>query len=1086
MKKGKLYFYCKPDVLKLMQKLKVMFILMLLAIFTVQAGEQTSITGTVKDNSNQPLPGVTVLIKGTTQGTVTNADGVFTISNVPSNGTLVFSFVGMQTQEIQVGNQTTINVTLVSSSIGLDEVVAIGYGTQKKVNLTGAISVVSSEAIQDRPVASTQQALQGLVPNLTISVGSSGGEPGGEMNMNIRGIQSFGGSSAPYVLVDGIPMGINDIDPNDIESISVLKDAASSAIYGARASNGVILITTKTGKSNKSGANVSYSNNFAMTTPLNLPEMAETMNFALAMNDAAKNIGISPWYSEEVLGRLAQNIANPGSAPEMLGRPDGLTWNIGAMGLGAAANNDWYDIYFKDHGFRQKHNLSVSGASGNIDYYLSAGFYDEKGLFKEWEDTYKRYNFDSKISSQATSWLKISVLFKYNNDKQDFPWQQDGRGRIYDLITKIKPTMPMKYPGSDIWTQESQVETRRASRDVTIGRQMVLSPRITIEPVKNWVTNVDVNYILNNDRDTKDNVQNTKTATMAPWVRPNGDIAYSPTKESTSYNPTMYSNEYLSPTVYSSYFRNFGKHFASVMAGYQQEVYKYSNLLAQASYLLSDAVPSVSTAVGTKTVSDQIGHWSTQSFFGRLNYNFDEKYFLEANFRTDGSSRFEPGEQWGNFPSVSAGWVLTKENFFPLKDHIDFFKIRASYGSLGNQNVANYLYVPTMPVSQSMWLFGNNRLWTVGTPNLTSIDLTWEKVSTTDVGFDFRILNDRLSGAFDWYEALTTDLVGPGQAVPVVLGAPVPRTNSGEIRTRGWEVELSWKHKVRDFYYEIGGVLSDNQSEVTKYNNPTNVLNTSPGNTPNNYYVGQKLGDLWGYKTAGLFQTAEEVAGWANQQAVYAGTWRTGDVKYVDQNGDGFVNFGKNTVDDHGDMVVVGNQSPRYTYGFNFNAAWKGFDLGLFFQGIGKIDLWLSEADNGNYFRGNANGPLHATVLKEHMDYWRDDTSPLGANPNAYFAKPYSVFTGENNKNYQTPNDRYMQDGSYLRLKNLQLGYTIPKSVTQKVNIANVKIYLSGENLITFTDLMLFDPEQTARGGIGDAKIYPLAKLYSVGLNINF
>jgi TonB-linked SusC/RagA family outer membrane protein len=331
-----------------------------------------------------------VLIKGTTQGTVTNVDGVFTMSNVPSNATLVFSFVGMTSQEILVGDQTTIDVTMESSSIGLDEVVAIGYGTQKKVNLTGAISVVSNESIEERPVSSTQQALQGLVPNLTITVGGSGGEPGGEMNMNIRGIQSFGGSSAPYVLVDGIPMGINDIDPNDIQSISVLKDAASSAIYGARASNGVILITTKTGKDNKTGASVSYSNNFAMTTPLNLPELAETMDFALAMNDAARSLGATPWYSADALDRLAKNIANPGSAPEMYGRQDGLTWDIGAMGLGAAANNDWYDIYFKDHGFRQKHNLSVSGASGNIDYYLSAGFYEEQGLFKEWEDSYHR------------------------------------------------------------------------------------------------------------------------------------------------------------------------------------------------------------------------------------------------------------------------------------------------------------------------------------------------------------------------------------------------------------------------------------------------------------------------------------------------------------------------------------------------------------------------------------------------------------------------------------------------------------------------------------------------------------------------
>ncbi len=1079
MKKRKLYFRSILKTLRLFRSFNAFFLLAFLLILNVHAVGQSNITGIVTDNSNQPLPGVTVLLKGTAIGNVTNSDGFYTIPNVPANGILVFSFIGMQTQEIKVGNQKVVNVVLETSTIGLDEVVAIGYGTQKKVNLTGAISVVSNAAIEERPVSSVQQALQGLVPNLSISVSASGGEPGGEMNMNIRGIQSFGGSSAPYVLVDGIPMGINDIDPNDIQSISVLKDAASSAIYGARASNGVILISTKTGKDNKTGAKVSYSTNFSLTSPLNLPEMADAMSFALAMNDAATNIGSSPWYSADALDRLAQNIANPGSAVEMYGKSNGLTWDISNLGLNAAANNDWYDIYFKKFSTRQKHNISVSGASGNIDYYLSAGFYDEQGLFKEWEDSYSRYNFDGKISSQATSWLKISALFKYNNDVQDFPWATDGRARIYDLITKIKPTMPAKYPGTDIWTNETNIQTRNNTRDVTNGKQMVLSPRISIEPVKNWVTNVDLNYILNTD-------QNTKTSLSSSWVRPNGELAFSPAQASTSYRPTINTNEYLSPTVYSNYFKNIGKHYMSVMAGYQQEVYKYSNLLAQADYLLSDAIPSVSTAVGTKTVTDEIGHSATQSFFGRINYNFDEKYFLEANFRADGSSRFEPGKQWGNFPSVSAGWVLSKENFFPLKDLIDFFKIRASYGSLGNQNVANYLYVPTMSVSESSWLFGNSRLWTVGSPNLTSVDLTWERVSTTDIGFDFRLFDDRLSGTFDWYEAYTTDLVGPGDILPVLLGTSVPKTNSGEIRTRGFEVELSWKHKVRDFYYEISGVLSDNQSVVTKYNNPNNLLNTSASSTPNNYYVGQKLGDLWGYETAGFFQTAEEIAGWVNQSAIYAGTWRTGDLKYVDQDGDGFVNYGNNTVDNHGDMRVMGNQTPRFNYGFNLSAAWKGFDIALFFQGVGKLDLWLSESDNGNYFRGPANGPLHATVLTEHLDYWRDDSSPLGANPDAYFAKPYSVFTGENNKNYQIPNDHFMQNGAYLRLKNLQLGYTIPKSLTQKIKIENVKIYVSGENLFTFTDLMLFDPEQTARGGIGDAKIYPLSKIYSMGLNINF
>lgn len=1072
MKENLLYFSFMTQVSKLLHRVKWTISLMVLSVMLVHAGQQKVVTGTVAEETGQPIPGVTVLVKGTTNGTVTNADGNFTIANVPDKATLVFSFVGMSTQQIVVGNQSKINVVMVVDAIGLDEVVAIGYGTQKKVNLTGAISVVSSEAIAERPVATVQQALQGLVPNLNISVSGAGGEPGADMNMNIRGLSSFSGNTSPYILVDNIPMGINDIDPNDIETISVLKDAASAAIYGARAANGVILITTKTGKDSKSGAKVSYSNNFAISSPLNLPELADPMNFALAMNDASKNVGGNGWYTADALDRLAKNIANPGSAPTMYGLASGLTWDIGAMGLGAAGVTNWYDIYYKDFSSRQKHNLSVSGSTGKIDYYLSAGYFDEQGLFKAWKDTYDKYNFDGKISSQATPWMKISALFKYSSDKQDFPWDASGRATIYDLITKIKPTMPQFYPGTDVPTQEGRVLTRSAARDVTIGRQFVLSPRISLEPIKGWVTNVEVNYILNNDRNTKIDLQ-------APWVRPNGEIAYSPTKETTKFIPNLMTNEYLSPSAYSSYTRSIGKNNFSIMAGYQQEVYNYFDLSANSQFLLSDAIPSVSTAVGTKTVADRQGHWATQSAFGRLTYNFDEKYLLEANIRADGTSRFEPGEEWGNFPSFSFGWVASKEDFFPLKDQIDYFKLRASYGSLGNQNVANYLYIPTMPISQSLWLFGNKQLWTVGTPNLTSIDLTWEKVTTLDFGTDFRLLDDRLSGTFDWYEAKTTDLVGPGPAVPAVLGAAVPRTNSGEIRTRGWELELTFKNKVKDFYYEIGGVVSDNISVVTQYNNPTGLLNT--------FYVGQRLGSLWGYESAGLFQTAEEVTGWADQQAVYAGTWRTGDVKYVDQNGDGKVNFGTNTLADHGDRKIMGNERPRFSYGFRLSASWKGFDLAAFFQGVGKLDLWISEAANGNYFRGPANGPLHATVLKEHLDYWRDDTSPLGTNPGAYFAKPYSVFTGENTKNYETPNDRYMQNGSYLRMKNLQLGYSIPKSITQKVSISNAKIYVSGENLLTITKLMLFDPEAITSSGLGgDAKIYPLAKAYSVGLNINF
>ncbi|MEO6001198.1 MAG: SusC/RagA family TonB-linked outer membrane protein, partial [Chitinophagaceae bacterium] len=447
------------------------------------------------------------------------------------------------------------------------------------------------------------------------------------------------------------------------------------------------------------------------------------------------------------------------------------------------------------------------------------------------------------------------------------------------------------------------------------------------------------------------------------------------------------------------------------------------------------------------------------------------------NFRADGSSRFESGKRWGYFPSVSAGWVASKEKFYPFKNAINFFKLRGSFGQLGNQNVDNYLYIPTLGINQSTFLFSGQRLWTVTAPNISSINLTWEKVKTLDFGTDLAFLKNRLSVTFDWYESHTNNLVGPGQALPAVLGTSVPRENSGEIRTRGFELEMSYKDHIGDFYYQIGGNLSNNKSVVTSYNNPTGILST--------YYKGQVLGETWGYNTAGLFQTTNEVSSWADQSFLWSGKWNTGDLKYVDLDNNSKINNGKNTADDHGDMVIVGNQLPQFTYGLKAGASWKGFDLSAFFQGVGKQDLYISEIFNGNVLRGPANGPLHMMVYKEHLDYWRDGSSPLGANPNAYFPKPYSVFDGDNSKAFGRPTDRYLQNGAYLRLKNIRLGYTIPAKISNKVLIRNANIYFSGENLFIFKHIDLLDPEETG-GRNGDGRTYPLAKSLSFGLNVNF
>ena len=1030
------------------------------------------VKGIVTDELGKPIKGVSVLIKGSSKGTSSDENGVFQLE-IPTGASkvLMFSFVGYESQEVNVNGMPYVKVVMQISEKLENDVVVIGYGTQKKVNLTGAISTVSSKQIESRPIGNTQQALQGLVPNLNITVSNAGGEPGASMNMSIRGLSSFSGSTAPFVLVDNIPMDMNNINPSDIESITVLKDAASSAIYGARAAYGVILITTKNGKGSKGKTNVSYSTNLAYSKPVQWPRLVDAMTFAKVSNDAAINIGNAPWYNADALDRLAKNIAKPGSAPEMLGQPNGLSWNIGAMGLGAAANTDWYSILYKDYAQRQKHDLSVSGSTDKMDYYLSAGWWGEQGLLKYGGESFNRYNFDAKVNAQATSWAKVGLVFKYNSGLQEFPWQQDlGRGRIYDMMTKLKPTMPAKYPGTDIWTQESRISEWATQRDNTWTTQMVLAPRVILEPIKGWVTNLEFNYTTSSNRQEL-------SAKQYFVMQPNGDLAPGLPKISTSFRPRLNTDTYLSPNLYSTYTKKINRHNFSVMVGYQQEKFNYFGLSGDAQYLLSDNIPSISTAVGTKTVEDRQGHWATQSGFGRLTYNYNEKYLIESNFRADGSSRFEPGNQWGYFPSVSAGWVASKEKFYPFKDVINLFKLRGSLGELGNQNVSNYLYIPTMGINQSSYLFSGQRLWTVGAPNISSVDLTWEKVKTLDFGVDLAFFKNRLTTTFDWYESYTSNLVGPGPAVPALLGTSVPRENSGEIRTRGFDLEVSWRGRIGDLSYQIGGNLANNRSVVTSYNNPTGILST--------YYKGQVLGELWGYNTAGLFQSTEDVTKWVDQSFLWASKWNPGDLKYVDMNKDGKINNGKNTIADHGDMVLLGNQLPRYTYGFNANATWKGFDFSILFQGVAKQDLYITEIFNGNVFRGPANGPLHMMVYEQHMDYWRDASSSLGANPNAYFAKPYSVFDGDNSKNYGRPVSRYLPSGAYLRMKNIRAGYTIPAKLTKKVLIKSANFYISGENLFVITQMDLLDPEQ-AGGRNGDGRTYPLSKSLSFGLNVNF
>jgi TonB-linked SusC/RagA family outer membrane protein len=965
---------------------------------------------------------------------------------------------------------------MAEDAIGLDEVVVVGYGTQKKVHLTASVTQVNSEVLENRPVSNTAQALQGAAPNLSITTTNRGGEPGASMNMNIRGFMQTGTNwkgdavienSSPLVMVDGVQMDMNAIDPEDIETVSILKDAAAASIYGARAAGGAIIITTKSGKSNNGRMKVSYSNNFALSQPTVWPKHADAYTFAQVWNDAQRNTNGKEVYTEEMLGWIQQNMEDPGSAPTLVEKPGGLSWNHKQMGVGATGSTDWKAFLFKDWASRQKHNINFSGGDEKLNYYISSGFYDEEGLTNIGDEYFNRYNVDAKISSKATDWLTISLLTKFRKSEDEFPWDyQYQRGRIFDLINKMKPTMPTVDPTFGEPLVDAQYPKWKNSREKAVNNQIAILPRVVIEPVKDWIINLEYNYKRNN---------NMRLRSMVPteYKRPNGDIASTPARSASQVESRMVTNEYFSPNVYSTYTKSIGDHNFKILVGYQSELYESYNLDAEGLHLLSDNILSIASTVGERKVTDEIAHWSTQSVFSRFNYNYKEKYLFEVSYRQDGSSKFEPGSQWAGFPSFSAGYNIAKEDFWPLKDQIRMFKLRGSFGTLGNHNVPNYLYVPIMGISEGNYLFDGSWGYTASPPNLGSIGLSWDRVQTTDFGFDMSTFNDRLTVNADWYRSDIIGLGAKGEALPAVLGSSPPFLNVADIRTQGWEADFMWKDKIGEFGYNLRFSISDYKRTVLDFPNPTGLLSSK--------YAGQDLGEIWGLEWDGWFQTQEEIDNHPVDQTWVYGSWTPGDTRYVDQNGDNEINNGINTIDDHGDMVVIGNTTPRYQYGFSAGFDWKGIDFSMFIQGVGKRDINMGISR----YRGPAQGPFHGNVFEEHVDYWRDETSSLGANPDAYYPKPYLQNPGKNKRNYGKNVDRYIQDASYIRLKTMQLGYTIPKSLTQKAKLNRVRIYVSGENLLTKSNIKHYDPEVT-NGTFGSGIAYPLAKVVSTGVNISF
>lgn len=1041
------------------------------------AGQQSeTCSGIVKDTTGETVIGASVVVKGTTNGTITGFDGDFTLSNISKGDIIQISFVGYVTQEI-VWNGQPLNITLKTDTQTLEEVVVVGFGTQKKVNLTGAVSSVGAKEIAARPVNSTVDALQGVVPGMNISTSSAGGSLNAGKSFNIRGngkIGDFGSALNPLVLIDGMEGDINAINPQDIENISVLKDAAASSIYGSRAPGGVILITTKKGKLGK--PTINYNNNFRFNSPLNMPHMADSYRFALGINDLMVNGGNSPMYSEAKLQQILDY--QQGKSTQYMWERDGR-WNSfddpDRKGIMPTANTDWLHEMFGSS-FTQEHSISANGGSENMQYYLSANYLDQGGLLKYGEDGSKRYSVTAKINADLASWLKVGYSLRFNRTDFDSPsFANDGaddvhRNVFYFDMCRYWPVIPMIDPNGH-YTAESKInQLTQGGRYKTQNDILAQQLQFVIEPIKNWRTTVELNYRSNY------NFEHTDYQTVYAY-----DVKEQPyviANNTSAVKEYAYKSNFFNPNIFSEYSHEFESgHNMKIMLGFQSELLKQRTITAKQDEIIGSN-PTLDTTTSNAKANGGYAEWATVGFFGRANYDYKGRYLAEVNIRYDGTSRFLRNQRWNWFPSFSFGWNVAREAFFEdFTNIVNTLKIRGSWGELGNQNTDNwYPFYPVIDLrhQNSGWLVNGVRPNTAAESNLVASSLGWEKTQTLDIGFDLGMLNNRLNVTFDYFQRKSKDIVGPAPELPIILGTKVPNINNLNMTSKGWEIMVSWRDQINDFKYGASLALSDNQVVVDKFPNPSKDL----GQT---YYAGSKLGDIWGYETVGIAQTQEEMdnhLSHANQNSI-GSNWGAGDIMYANKNGDKTIDSGANTLDDHGDKVLLGNSTPRYNFGLNLDAAWKGIDLKIFFQGTLKRDYMPS---SGSTMFWGAVGYWQANFFEDHLDYFRpaDTSNPLGANLNAYYPRPL-----ENDKNRQAQS-RYLQNAAYARLKNITLGYTLPANLTSKFFVNNLRFFISAENLFTITSLVnTFDPE-TIGVGDWDGCTYPLSKTVSFGLSATF
>lgn len=1072
-------------------------------------------TGKVLDKNGEPLIGATVREKGNpTNGCSTDIDGNYTLK-VKKGAKLEISYVGCTTQTVVAGNG--VETILEDDAQVLDDVVVVGFGTQKKANLTGAVAVATGKEIASRPVKNATDALQGLLPGLQLT--HEAGDIETNMSIQIRGAGTIGqgSSGSPLILIDGMEGDINTVNPQDIESVTVLKDAAASSIYGSRAPFGVIMITTK--KGSMGNAKVNYNNNFRWSSPIGLPEMMNSYDFALFQNQAYWNNGWNGFFSDETIENMINFAAQGGTIRGGLPtRYNGTEWGSEwqhAFNV-AYANTDWLHELYKTS-FSQEHNASVSGGSEKFNYYAAFGYTDINGMLNHGSDSRQRYNGTGKFSAKLTNWAEFKYSVRYVHSDTNVP-TTFGTDWYRYIGAQTWPNLPIYDENGYYYSNEggapamglAESGTRDVDRDETY--QQV---GLTLEPLKNWFIRGEFNYSTD------------QTKSRQVYLPTNDHYVDGTVKDrqgSSTLYQTYFQNQYLNWNVYSDYtFSLQDAHNFKVMAGFQSEEKRQDYFNAFAYGLQDYELPELDLTTNLQgngdekapSVHGQRNQWSILGFFGRINYDYKGRYLVEGNLRYDGSSRFRSGRRWCWSPSMSLGWNIAEENFWEsIRPVVNQLKLRVSYGHLSNQNTTDwYPTYRTMSTSSASgsWLQGNKRPNQAWVNDLISTYLTWEKVKSYNIGLDWGLFNNRLTGSFDAYIRDTDDMVGDPVELPNTLGLNPPVVNNCALRTYGWELQIGWRD-VTPFglSYSISANISDARTKVKSY--PGNLTGDMSGYNPGHY-----LGEIPGQTTIGIARTQEEMDAHMeslrqnfietngydpspgqpyNGQYWIGSNWSAGDIMYEDVNGDGVITWGDWNWNNPGDMRVIGNTTPRYFFGIDLNLGYKGFDFRAFFQGVGKRDFY---SRSPLFWGVHEGGIWTSTGLKVHEDYFRAEDvvfnytdhngNPaqyiLPANTDSYYPRPLHDWK---NQEWQT---RYLQNAAYLRCKNMQLGYTLPLSITKRFGVSNLRLYVSVDNLFTITSLSkVFDPETIGGGSslggrTADGNSYPLARTWSFGLSVS-